>query len=55
MADAEDYRRRLALLRRYIPSFGIGAPCGYGRLNPERLPGLLADHMKALELLHERR
>jgi hypothetical protein len=55
MADTDDYRRRLDRVGKYVGGFGIGAPCGYGRLNPERLPGLLADHMKALELLRARR
>jgi hypothetical protein len=51
MADTDDYLRRLDLVRRYIKEFGIGSPCGYGRLNPERLPSILADHMTALRLL----
>jgi hypothetical protein len=55
MSDTDDYRRRLDQGGKYIKDFGIGAPCGYGRLNPERLPGLLKDHLKALELLHARR
>ena len=50
MADRADYRRRLAQVGRYVKGFGIGAPCGYGRLDPERLPGLLEDHLIALEL-----
>ena len=51
MADTDDYRRRLDQVSRYIANFGIGSPCGYGRLNPERLTGILADHLTALRLL----
>ena len=52
MDDPDDYQRRLDRIRRYIPRFGIGAPCGYGRFNPERLPGIAREHLEALELLH---
>ena len=61
-------RAQLEAVKRYIPDFGLGAPCGFGRA-PER-PGrlltdegdapppdiirvILDDHKKALEILHD--
>ncbi len=44
------YPERLAAARRVLPDFGVGAYCGFGRHRQEELPGLLADHQKALEI-----
>jgi hypothetical protein len=41
---------RLAVARKFVPDFGLGAYCGFGRTPPEQLPQLLADHLKAVEL-----
>jgi catechol 2,3-dioxygenase-like lactoylglutathione lyase family enzyme len=41
---------RLAVARKYLPAFGLGAYCGFGRLPPAELAGVLADHLKAVEL-----
>jgi len=43
-------RERLAVVRKFVPSFGLAAYCGFGRTPPEQLPQLLEDHLKALEL-----
>ena len=40
----EDFRRRRDLARRHLASFGIGSVCGYGRVEPELLPSILAIH-----------
>jgi hypothetical protein len=53
MDDLDDYRRRLELAGKYLKDFGIGAPCGYGRLNPERLPRILKDHLTAVDLFEK--
>jgi hypothetical protein len=61
-------RGQLATARKYLPQFGIAAPCGFGRV-PERpgrflteegseLPSdhlgiILRDHLAAVEALHE--
>ena len=37
MHPADGLRRQLQAARKYLPQFGIAAPCGFGRL-PER-PG----------------
>jgi len=50
MQDKARFCQRLALARKYLPDFGLGAPCGFGRENPETLPRLLQDHLDALEL-----
>src|SRR5258708_3593539 len=44
-------RQRLAVVRKFVPSFGLAAYCGFGRTPPEQLPQLLEDHLQALELL----
>lgn len=44
------FRERIAAARRFLPEFGLGAYCGFGRLPPSELPGILDDHLKAVEL-----
>jgi len=44
-------RERLTVVRKFVPSFGLAAYCGFGRTPPEQLPQLLVDHLQALELL----
>ncbi len=44
------FAQRLAVARKYLPEFGLGAYCGFGRLSPSELPAVLADHLKAVEL-----
>ncbi|HLH88121.1 MAG TPA: hypothetical protein VKX28_06660 [Xanthobacteraceae bacterium] len=44
------FAQRLAVARRYLPEFGLGAYCGFGRLPPAQLPDVLADHLEAVEL-----
>jgi hypothetical protein len=68
MHAANGLRRQLAAARKYLPQFGLAAPCGFGRV-PER-PGrllteegsqvppdylgiILRDHLAAIEALHE--
>ncbi len=46
------FKRRLDLLRKYVPSFGLAAPCGFGRHQPEEVPMLLQEHVKAAALLN---
>src|SRR5262252_6627525 len=43
------FAQRLAVARRYLPEFGLGAYCGFGRMAPSELPGVLADHIKAVD------
>jgi hypothetical protein len=37
--------------RKFVPDFGLGAYCGFGRTPPDQLPQLLDDHLKALEMM----
>jgi len=41
---------RLAAARKFLPEFGLGAFCGFGREAPETLPTILSDHLKAAEI-----
>ncbi|CAJ1510064.1 hypothetical protein [[Mycobacterium] burgundiense] len=40
----EEFRRRRDLARKHLADFGIGSVCGFGRLDPELLPEVLANH-----------
>jgi hypothetical protein len=51
MKDAERFKWRLRLLKRYVPEFGLAAPCGFGRHQPHELPGIIEDHLRATETL----
>jgi hypothetical protein len=44
------FPERIAAARKYLPAFGLGAYCGFGRLPPAELPNVLADHLKAAEI-----
>ncbi|MEW6449873.1 MAG: hypothetical protein AB1490_04425 [Pseudomonadota bacterium] len=45
-----NFKQRLAVARKYLPEFGLGAYCGFGRLPPAELPNVLADHLEAVEI-----
>lgn len=42
------FAERLALARKYLPEFGLAAPCGLGRHETNELPSIIADHISAL-------
>ncbi len=44
------FRARLATARKYLTDFGLGAYCGFGRVPPSELRGILADHLNAVEI-----
>jgi hypothetical protein len=44
------FPERIATARKFLPEFGLGAYCGFGRLPREELPGILADHLQAAEV-----
>ena len=44
------FAKRLAVARKFLPDFGLGAYCGFGRLPSSELSGVLADHIKAAEI-----
>jgi hypothetical protein len=47
----KSFRERLAVTRKFVPDFGLGAYCGFGRTPPEQLAQVLDDHLKAVEML----
>ena len=53
MQDKTRFRQRLALARKYLPDFGLSAPCGFGRQNPAVLPARLQEHLDALEFVEK--
>ena len=48
--NMDTFERRLALARRYLPAFGIGAYCGFGRRRPSEMPDVLNEHVAALDI-----
>lgn len=44
------FKERITAARKYLPAFGLGAYCGFGRIPTSQLPNILADHLKAVEL-----
>ncbi len=48
--NMQRFRQRLEVARKYLPEFGLGAYCGFGRLPVAELGGILADHLRAAEL-----
>ena len=45
-----NFKQRLAVARKYLPEFGLGAYCGFGRMPVSELPNVLADHLQAVEI-----
>jgi hypothetical protein len=48
--NMETFPERLATARKYLPDFGIGAYCDFGRMAPSDMPRVLQEHRDALEL-----
>lgn len=46
----ESFEERLAVARQFLPSFGIAAYCGFGRLTRAEMDGIVEDHLEALDL-----
>jgi hypothetical protein len=44
------FKARLKTARKFLPSFGLGAYCGFGRLPVSELPQVLKDHLDAAEI-----
>lgn len=47
--DAAGDKARIARAREVVKDFGIASECGWGRTDPERVPGLIAAHRRAME------
>ena len=42
---------RIDAALRFLPSFGVATECGWGRTDPNRVPGLLVSHRLAVDYL----
>ncbi len=51
--DPDGDRARMAAARKVVPSFGVAAECGWGRTDPQRVPGLLASHRRAVGFMQQ--
>ena len=40
---------RIIAARKVVPAFGIASECGWGRTDPQRVPGLIESHRRAIE------
>ena len=52
--DADGDRARIEAARRVRDRFGIATECGWGRADPERVPGLVEAHATAMETILDR-
>jgi hypothetical protein len=50
-ADRDGDAARMAIAQRFVPAFGVASECGWGRTDPQRVPGLLESHRLAAERL----
>jgi catechol 2,3-dioxygenase-like lactoylglutathione lyase family enzyme len=44
------FKERIATARKYLPEFGLGAYCGFGREPVSALPRILNDHLEAVAI-----
>jgi hypothetical protein len=44
------FKERIATARKFLPDFGLGAYCGFGRQPPSELRQILKDHLAAVEI-----
>jgi hypothetical protein len=48
--NMQGFKPRLETARKYLPEFGLGAYCGFGRMPVSELPNVLADHLEAVQI-----
>lgn len=46
----EGFKERLAQARKFLPEFGLAGYCGFGRVPPAEIPGVLDDHLQAIKV-----
>ena len=46
----DGFKERIALARKYLPEFGLGGYCGFGRIPPEDMPTVLDEHLQAIKV-----
>lgn len=47
--DDDGNMRRAKVAERFVAAFGLATECGWGRTDPERVPGLITAHRTAME------
>ncbi len=47
--NMDRFKERIGVARKYLPVFGLGAYCGFGRRPVTELRQILADHLTAVE------
>ena len=50
--DTEGDAARIGAAREFVSMFGVASECGWGRTDPQRVPGLLTSHRIAVERLN---
>jgi hypothetical protein len=48
--NMSNFKSRLQIARKYLPDFGLGGYCGFGRVPVSQLPSVLADHFEAMKI-----
>lgn len=51
--DRTGDQARIEAARQVVAAFGVAAECGWGRTDPQRVPGLLASHRLAVEFMRQ--
>jgi hypothetical protein len=46
----DGFKERIAHARKYLPEFGMGAYCGFGRIPPAEMPAVLNEHLEAIKV-----
>lgn len=49
--DREGDRARIRAAREFVGGFGVASECGWGRTDPQRVPGLLQSHREAVNFM----
>jgi len=49
--NMERFGERIAMAKKYLPEFGVGAYCGLGRTPASEVPRVLEDHIQASRLI----
>jgi hypothetical protein len=47
------FHDRLKIARKYVPQFGLGAYCGFGRMAPAEMTQVLHDHLEARRIARQ--
>jgi len=46
----DGFKDRIAMARKFLPEFGVAGYCGFGRVPPADIPGVLNEHIEAVKL-----